>query len=195
MGMYPLNTELAPKVKLAVGETARLAIAQLSIMAEAAADDAVLAAVTLGDDAQEVTDDIVQPDVPREITVTGALDDGATPAGGDGDVVIDGTDAAGAVISETITAVAGETIVGDLAFATVTAVTVPSGTGTIAVGTGSALGIPARLSLNTVLAAYLNEAREATAPTVATSPTVLAANTITLNSALDGSVVDVLFLV
>ena len=56
----------------------------------------------------------------------------------------------------------------------------------VRVGVGSKLGLPAKLSRNTVLAAFLGGAREGTAPTVAVSSAALESNTVTLDSALNG---------
>jgi hypothetical protein len=61
---------------------------------------------------------------------------------------------------------------------------------TISVGWEDVLGLPFLLSHNTVLAAYLDNTLEATAPTVTTNATALESNTIKLNSALNGKVVD-----
>ena len=58
-------------------------------------------------------------------------------------------------------------------------------------GTTDALGLPYKLAHNTVLEAYLNNAKEAVAPTVAVSATALESNTVDLNSALNGKAVDV----
>ena len=60
---------------------------------------------------------------------------------------------------------------------------------TISVGWEDVLGLPFLLSHNTVLAAYLDNTL-ATAPTVTTNATALESNTIKLNSALNGKVVD-----
>jgi hypothetical protein len=66
------------------------------------------------------------------------------------------------------------------------------GTGaTISIGWGDKLGLPLKLSHNTVLFAFLNNTLEGTAPTVTVSSSVLSSNTIDLNSALNGTKVDV----
>ncbi|MFX4263119.1 hypothetical protein ACOBQJ_13105 [Pelotomaculum propionicicum] len=65
----------------------------------------------------------------------------------------------------------------------------------VSVGWNDILGLPYRLSHNTVLAAYLNNVKEGTAPSVAISATALESNTIDLNSALDGHAVDVYLIV
>ncbi len=59
----------------------------------------------------------------------------------------------------------------------------------IRVGTGAKLGLPVCLDRNTVVAAFLGGAREAVAPTVVVDADELEKNTVTLNSALNGSAV------
>jgi hypothetical protein len=61
---------------------------------------------------------------------------------------------------------------------------------TVSVGWEDALGLPFLLPHNTVLAAYLDNVLETTAPTVTTSKTAIESNTITLNSSLNGKQVD-----
>ena len=128
-----------------------------------------------------------QPDVPRNLTVKG------NDANVTGNVVIVGTDAEGAAITETIALNAANVVVGSKAFASVTSITLPAyavaNTERVRVGTGAKLGLPVRLSRNTVIAAYLANAREGTAPTVTLSASVLSTNTVTLNSALNGTAV------
>jgi hypothetical protein len=135
----------------------------------------------------EVTSFAAQPDVPRNLTVTG---NGAAVAG---DVVIVGTNAGGETITETIVAAGAATVVGNKAFKTVTSITLPAyvsaGTERIRAGTGAKLGLLHKLSRNSVVAAFLANVRETTAPTVAFSASALESNTITLNSALNGTAV------
>lgn len=66
---------------------------------------------------------------------------------------------------------------------------------TVAVGFNDKLGIPYTLAHNTVLTAYHNNVLEATAATVTVSTTALESNTVDLNTALDGNVVDVYIMV
>lgn len=108
-------------------------------------------------------------------------------------VTINGTNASGATISETLPAftvnTAG-TVTGSKAFATVTSIVIPAHDGngaTTSVGTADKIGIGAHLGRNTVIAAYLGGTKEGTAPTVATSSSALESNTVDLNSASDGS--------
>lgn len=65
----------------------------------------------------------------------------------------------------------------------------------VSVGWNDKLGLPYKLSHNTVLAAYLDNVLETTAPTVTTSATAVESNTVDLNSSLNGKVVDVYLLV
>lgn len=162
----------------------------------AASNTAVHAAVTDNGSEQTITSSITDPDVPRCITATAggtAGDIGAIQ------VTINGTDADGATITEDLPAftvnTAG-TVTGSKAFATVTSIVIPAhdGTGaTTSIGTGDKLGLGALLGRNTVIAAYLNGAKEGTAPTVAVSASALSSNTVDLNSATDGNEVIVDF--
>lgn len=66
---------------------------------------------------------------------------------------------------------------------------------TVAVGWGDKLGLPYKLAHNTVFKTYLDNTLEGTEPTVAVSATALESNTIDLNSALNGTVVDAYLIV
>lgn len=153
---------------------------------------AVRAAVTDNGAQQVITTSITNPDVPRNVTATA----GGTSADIKAiQVIVAGTNAEGVAITETLPAftvnTAG-TVTGNKAFATVTSITIPAhdGTGaTTSVGVGAKLGLGDRLSRNSVQDAYLGGVREGTAPAVATSSTDIESNTVTLNSALDGSAV------
>ena len=99
------------------------------------------------------------------------------------------------VISETLTAFTVDTagiVTGAKIFKTVTSISIPAhdGTGaTTAIGFGSKLGLPYKMSRNTILATFLNNTKEGTAPTVTVSSSVLASNGATLNSSLAGTIV------
>ncbi|MBW8638988.1 hypothetical protein K1W69_17460 [Hoeflea sp. WL0058] len=144
----------------------------------------------LADTAMDETEDTIvtefdgQPDVARNVTVKG------NDANVSGDVVIVGT-RAGAEITETLALNAANVVAGDKAFDTITEITLPpydtANTERVRVGLGAKIGLPVALSRNTVLAAFLDGAREGTAPTIAFSASALESNTATLNSALDGS--------
>ncbi len=154
--------------------------------------DQILAAYT--DDGAEAVfeaDDLTgQPDVPRNITAT---------AGGTGTdigavaVVVTGKNVWGQSITETLPAFTANTpgtVVGSKAFYSVDTVTIPAHDGlgaTTQVGTGAKLGLPTTLSRNTVVAAYLGGTKEGTPPTVVVDADEVEKNTVTLNSALNGS--------
>jgi hypothetical protein len=133
-----------------------------------------------------ITAGITNPDAPRNVTVQG------NAAGIVGNVVVHGTDYAGNVITETLALNATNLISGNKAFRAVSSIDYPAKTNgsgdTVTVGTGAKLGLPAALPHDQVLSAFLGGVREATRPTVATAAD-LASNTITLNSALNGSAV------
>lgn len=154
---------------------------------------AVLAATTLTAIAQTIKTNITNPTVPRNIKIVGNTE------GIIGNVIIRGTNYAGDSVTEII-ALSGITEAeGAKAFKTVTEIDLPiqthAGTDTVSVGFGEKLGIPYKLTRNTVLAAYLDNIKEVTAPIVTTNIAVLENNTIKLNSALSGKVVDIYMIV
>jgi hypothetical protein len=178
---------------MAIAEGARQRVASKSLGSPAlGTTTAVHAAVTDNGAPQTITTAITSPPTPRNVTATS----GGTAADIKAiQVVVAGTNAEGVSITETLpvfTENTATTVVGSKAFATVTSITIPAhdGTGaTTAVGLGAKLGLGERLSLDTVIAAHLNGVREATRPTVVVSSSALESNTVTLNSALDGSAV------
>ena len=118
-----------------------------------------------------------------------------------GTVDVVGTDIDDQVLTETLTPVANSTVQGTRAFKTVTSITgvgwvVEAGVNydQISFGFGELIGLPDYLLHDTVIAALFNNVREGTHPTVTSSTTVLALNTVDLNSALDGSVVVIYYL-
>lgn len=150
--------------------------------------DGVLEAVEDSGEEVEVTEGIENPDVPRNIT--------ATAAGVEADikaikVTVVGTNDAGEAIEEELPAFTVNeegTVEGSKAFATVTKVVIPAHDGegaTTAIGFGDKIGLGVKLPRNTVLAAFVEGEKEGTAPTVATSSTVLASNTINTNTAME----------
>lgn len=130
----------------------------------------------------------------------------ATAGGTAGDikavqVVVEGTNMADEVITETLPAFTVDTagtVSGNKAFKTITKVTVPAMDGngaTVAIGFGEKLGLPYKLNHNTVLSSFRNNVLENTAATVNVSSTDLSLNTIDLNSALNGTQVDAYLIV
>jgi len=196
--MYPYNHKMGQTIQTNADgvEADRGFLAHFQVAAAAAAAasaTAILAATALTDEAQAIITGITNPAVPRSLTVKG------NAAGITGNVVITGTNYAGAVITETIALNGSTAVEGTKAFKTVTKIDLPVevnvGTDTVSVGTGTKLGLPWRLPHNTVLAAFLDNAKEGTAPTVTVSATAIESNTIKLNSALAGKVVDVYLIV
>jgi len=151
----------------------------------AASATSVLANTALTVATQTITVGITNPDVPRNTEIKGAL------AGSTGNVVITGTDFAGAALTETIALAGTATVAGNKAFATVTSVGLPvqSGGGDgVSVGCGSKLGLPFTLTKNTVRYAYNNNVIEASVPTVVVDAVNICNNTVTLASAIAGTV-------
>lgn len=167
------------------GAASRIVSCVLGSPALGATDDILGDTALANGETTEVSAFDGQPDVARNLTVTG------NDANVSGDVVIEGLNEGGETITETIAANGANTVVGNKAFAEVSAVTLPAydtaNTERIRVGTGAKLGLPLALTRNSVVAAFLDGAREGTAPTVAVSGSALESNTATLNSALDGS--------
>lgn len=153
-----------------------------------ASTTAVHAAVTDNGATQNVTTAITNPVVPRNITVTAGGTAGDIKAI---KVTVEGTNSDGDAISEEIgpfTENTAGTKEGAKAFKTVTKISIPKHDGegaTTAVGFGEKVGLGVKLARNSVVAAFLANTREATAPTVTTSTTAVESNTIDLSSTLD----------
>lgn len=203
MGFYPTNPLLGQTVQ---SEAADLSpdkgfIAHLvftATQAIAASTTGILAAFATSTLATEKTSGFTQPTCAKNVT--------ATAGGTAGDikavqVVVEGLDIAGNVISETLPAFTVDTagsVAGSKAFKTITKVTVPGMDGagaTVAIGFGEILGIPYKLPTNTCLLGSKGATKEGTAPTVAVNSSVLASNTIDFNSALDGTEMHAYFIV
>jgi len=146
--------------------------------------------------ANVLTSGITSPAMCRNVT--------ATAGGTAGDikavqVIVEGTNAAGKAISETLpvfTENTAGTVVGNKAFKTVTKITIPAhdGTGaTTSVGTGAKLGLYHTLAHDTVLKAAHNNVAEAVS-VLATSASAVEANTAIMTSALDGAAVDIYYM-
>jgi len=135
--------------------------------------------------------------VALNVTITVAVDTGADTMG---TVLITGTDIDDQVLTETITPVGDSTVQGTRAFKTVVSAVgagwiIAGGNDTIEIGFGELIGIPDYMVHDRVLFASFNNVREGTHPTVTSSTTVLALNTVDLNSGLNGSVVVIYYLV
>lgn len=118
-----------------------------------------------------------------------------------GTLTIVGTDVSGAALTESVAPTANSTKETANAYKTVTSITgvgwvINTGNDTIKIGTSETIGLPDKLSDTAqVLFASHNGTKEATAPTITVDSSVLAKNTFNLNTALDGSVVKIYYLV
>jgi len=146
---------------------------------------------------QVITTGLINLSIPKNITAT---------VGGTGanitakQVIITGTNFANAVITETLpafTVATPGTVQGNKAFKTITSITIPTiGIGvTTSIGFGENLGLPYKFAQNTVLATYLNNVKEVTAPTVTTDTINIENNTLKLSSTLSGTIVDAYLIV
>jgi len=195
-GMGQLLSTDVPNVSVA---EAFLAHFQVPAAKATAANPAGIHVAVVDNGTQQViTTNLTQPSVPRNITATAsgtAADIGAIQ------VVIEGTDYAGNLISETLpafTAGTPGTVTGSKAFRTIIQAVIPAHLATAAttsVGFGDKLGLPYKLAHDTVSTVFLNNMEEKTAPDVKTDANNIDGNTITLNSALNGTVVDAYLLV
>jgi len=197
MNLYPYNPKLGQKLQTDIKKVNVDAafIAHIQVPASkavAASATGVHAAIALTAAVQAVATAITSPAAPRSISVKG------NAAGVAGNVVITGTNYAGQVITETIALNGTSAVEGSKAFNTVTKIDLPiethAGTDTVSVGWGDKLGIPYKLVHNTVLFAFLGNTKESTAPTVTVDSDEVEKNTVDLNSALNGSVVDIYLL-
>jgi hypothetical protein len=193
--MHPFNVN---KGQLIQSDVTGLAvdmgfIAHLVIVAAAAVATGILAAVADDGTEQVITEGMIDPAVPRNITATAggtATDIGAIQ------VTIEGTNYADEVITEILPAFALDTagtVSGTQAFKTVTKVTIPAHDGlgaTTSIGFGDVLGLPYKLGRNTLLATFLDNTKETVDPTVNVDDVNIESNTVELNTALNGTQVD-----
>jgi hypothetical protein len=131
---------------------------------------------------------LVQPDVPRNIILTGN-------AGANEVIRVNGVDAGGGAIYEDFTLSAATPQVGAKAFKSFTSFVYPAGTHTCAFVLGDVLGLGHKLtSVLDVIQNNFNLADDA--GTVAVSSTVLSLNTFAMAGTLDGTKpVDILYVV
>lgn len=122
-----------------------------------------------------------QPDFPRNVQLVAS---GATTA----NVVVNGTNIRGENLSETIALNGATPVLGLHAFKTITSIVLPNvATTTISVGIGAKLGLDRRMTEASVIDAYATGTRETTAATATNSPSSTSLNTITTNTAPNGT--------
>ena len=197
-GFYPYNPGLGQTMQSDVEgvELDRGFIAHFQVSAAnavAPSTTGVHAAVTDNGAQQVITTAITNPAVPRNITATsGGTATDIKPV----QVIIAGTNINDEAITETLpvfTENTATTVVGSKAFKTVTSITIPAhdGTGaTTAIGWGDKYGLPYKRAHIPCIASYLNNTLEGTAATITASATAIESNTIDLNSASNGNVID-----
>jgi len=153
----------------------------------------VLGTTALTAETQTITEGITDPDVPRNLKVK------ANAVGVAGDIIVNGTDIDDNAISETIALNGDIEVQGNKAFKTVISIELPvetnAGTDEVQVGVANKLGLPYKLERNTVLKAYRDNVLEATAPTVAVDSANIENNTVLLDSAMNGTDVNVYLIV
>lgn len=198
MNYYPYNPTIGQKIQTNVKgvnvDQAFLAHFQVGASdAVVASNVSILVATALSATTQSVIANINKPAVPRNIKTVG------NAVGIAGNVVVKGTNFNGDVISETIALNGVTAVEGSKAFKTVIEIDLPiqthAGTDTVSVGFGEKLGVPYKLPHNTILSTYLDNVKEATAPTITTDAVAIENNTIDLNSVLNGHVVDIYLIV
>lgn len=197
-GFYPFNPALGQEMQGFLGAPVvdRAFWAHLALTAAQAATadtDAVANDLALPAAGTTVfTTGITDPPYPRNLTMVGNEADIV------GDVIVIGTNIAGASITETFALNGTTPVVGVKAFKTITSIEVPvrqDADETIDVGFGDILGLPHILPHNNVMLAFLNNVKEGTLPTVAVDADELEKNTADLNSALNGTAVDIYYMV
>jgi len=184
--VLPIQTNAGTKqVETAtiVGTITKEGTATVTVKSAHYADDRVMhVAVGLGDDAAAVAGKIrsyIAPLVADHFTVSGS--------GADVVLTTKVADANDATLNIAYTNGTCEGLTPD---ASSTDTTAGVADDQVSVGTTDALGLPYRSAHNTVLAAYLDNTKDA-GPTVTVSATALESNTVDLNSALNGKAVDV----
>ena len=189
MSWYPHNPAAGQKIQGVAGTTPcdESYIAHESIKAVLGATKTIHATLTCGEAAVDVATAITQPDVPRNLVVTGN-------AGANEVIVVTGTNAAGASITENFTLSGTTPQVGAKAFKTVTNIHTPIGTHTAAIVCGDVLGLINKLAVSTALFKFFNNATDA--GTLAVSASALESNTYAPAGTLDGTkLVDLYYIV
>lgn len=181
----PFKFDRGQRIKAAGGSVDMGFIAHVELTAAetVAADADGIAEITMKTTKQTVTEDLGAMPYARNLTAVG------TAAGITGDLKVTGINMAGDEITETLALNGTTPVVGSKAFAAVTQVEVPvrhAADDAVQIGWGVKFGIPYILTLNTVLAAYVNGAKESTPPTVAVSSEALESNTISMNTMPSG---------
>lgn len=191
MSWYPFNPATYRTIKVKAGNLDQAFIAHEHIVPVLGSTLSPLATVTLTASPVHAasTTFLVQPDVPRNIILTGN-------AGANEVVTVNGLAADGVTAVQEAFTLSGSTPqVGAKAFKTLTSVTYVTGTHTCAFVFGDVLGLHALLDGNSIKIAW-NFNKTAEVGTLAVSSSVLASNTYAPAGTLDGTKpVDLYFIV
>lgn len=187
---------LATDVYGIVADEARIAKVSISAAQAAASGEVAAAFATSATDVTVVTTGITNPPYPRNLVIT--------PGGTTGDVkaasiTVTGTNIKGEVITEDFAFLANATgaTTGAKAFKTVTSISVPAQDGagaTYEVDTGKKLGVPYMMDKKTLVMSVFNGIIETTAATQVVDADEIEKNTVDLNSTLNGSAVELYFI-
>ena len=185
MSRYP--GKLTTDVYGTLVDEMRVAHIQLSATESvAAAAEGLIKNKALTTAAQTVTTFLASMPYPRNVQVVAS--DAATTK-----ITVNGTNMADDVISEELTLNGTTPVLGAKAFKTVTSVVLPIKTGSenVDVGWADTIGLPFMMAAKPLAFAMDDGAIETTAPTVVADADELEKNTITLRTAMDGSVIDI----
>jgi hypothetical protein len=190
MGWFPFNPNIGRWIQ---GFNSSTFLSRLKVVAEyhqkpvLGSTKTVHATLTCGEAIVTTTTAITQPDVPRNLVLTGNV--GANEV-----VRANGLNAAGVAFYEDFTLNATTPIVGAKAFKTVVSIVTPIGTHTVDIVCGNVLGLAHKLAYDSALLKRFDNGTDT--GTLAVSATVLESNTFAPSGTLNGSkYVDLAYLV
>lgn len=192
---YPFRPETSARMQTdATSMVYRAFLAHEVWLTPATASTTAIGTLACGTGPITYTTGFNNPDVARALVLSGS---NTSATDSTSVVTIYGLNRAGAAISEALIMPATTlTTSGSKAFAAVTSIVCPTAANSqtgVKIGTLDKLGLPYASDRTTVLSTWLNNVLEGTAPAVTRSGTALESNTLDLNSALNGTRVDVYF--
>ncbi len=189
MALYPMNPAISHYIqgKSGYGKDLQGFIVHVHMAPALGSSRTIHATLTCGASIVTVTTALTQPDVCRNVVLTG--NSGATEV-----ITVNGLDAAGAALSENITLNGATPVVGAKCFSSILSIVTPVGSHTVDSCYGSKLGLKHTLAFDSHLLSMFNNAPDAGSYSVSSS--VLASNYYTPAGTLDGSkVLDLFYLV
>ena len=187
---------LATDVYGIVADEARIAKVSISAAQAAAAGEVAAAFATSATEVTVVTTGITNPPYPRNLVITPG---GTTADVKAASITVTGTNIKDEVITEDFAFLANATgaTTGAKAFKTVTSISVPAQDGagaTYRVDTGEKLGVPYMMDKKTLVMSVFNGTIETTAATQVVDSDEIEKNTVDLSSVLNGSAVELYFI-